>query len=182
MLDLVGIKPYYLSLSGELWGKRGLRGRRIDLFLGVSTLNLDTKGRLAIPVKYRARLVESGSDGVVVTINPQERCLWLYPEVEWRDIARQVSRLPTLKRQNRLLQRMLLGHASELEMDGQGRILLNNELREYAEMDKRVALVGQGKKFEIWNEESWAGNRENWLLEANQPESDLSEELGNLAL
>ena len=115
-------------------------------------------------------------------INPMERCLWLYPESEWGDIARQVSRLPTMKQQNRRLQRLLLGHASELEMDGQGRILLNSELREYACMDKRVALVGQGKKFEIWDEESWSGGRENWLLEANQPESDLSEELGNLAL
>ena len=165
-----------------MWGKGGLLQGGKQLFLGVSTLNLDSKGRLAIPVKYRDRLGESAASSIVVTINPMEHCLWLYPESEWSDIARQVSRLPTLKPQNRRLQRLLLGHASELEMDGQGRILLNSELREYARMDKRVALVGQGKKFEIWDEESWNGGRENWLLEANQPESDLSEALGNLAL
>ena len=152
------------------------------MFLGVNTLNLDAKGRLAIPAKHRERLAESGGARVVVTVNPREHCLWLYPESEWRDIARKVSRLPTLKRQNQLLQRLLLGHATELEMDGQGRILLANELRDYAEMDKRVALVGQGHKFEIWDEARWMGNREDWLAEANQPDSDLSAELENMAL
>jgi MraZ protein len=152
------------------------------VFLGVNTLNLDTKGRLAIPVKYRERLMDNGASAIVVTINPQERCLWLYPEAEWQPIAQKVSRLPPLKRQNRQLQRLLLGHASELEMDGQGRVLLNNELREYASMDKRVALVGQGHKFELWSEERWTDSREDWLQEANQPESDLSDELQNLAL
>ena len=152
------------------------------MFLGVNTLNLDTKGRLAIPVKYRDRLLSNGASGIVVTINPQERCLWLYPEAEWQPIAQKVSRLPPLKRQNRQLQRLLLGHASELEMDAQGRVLLNNELREYAGMDKRVALVGQGHKFEIWSGDGWTEGREDWLEEANQPDSDLSEELQNLAL
>ena len=104
------------------------------------------------------------------------------PPAPGTPIAQKVSRLPPLKRQNRQLQRLLLGHASELEMDSQGRVLLNNELREYAGMDKRVALVGQGHKFELWSEESWTDSREGWLKEANQPESDLSEELQNLAL
>lgn len=152
------------------------------MFLGVNTLNLDTKGRLAIPVKYRERLMDNGASSIVITINPQERCLWLYPQAEWLPIAQKVSRLPPLKRQNRQLQRLLLGHASELEMDGQGRVLLNSELRDYAGMDKKIALVGQGHKFELWSEQSWTDSREDWLAEANQPESDLSEELQNLAL
>lgn len=152
------------------------------MFLGVSTLNLDAKGRLAIPAKHRERLTETSGARVVVTVNPREHCLWLYPESEWSEIARKVSRLPTLNRQNQLLQRLLLGHAAELEMDGQGRILLTNELREYAHMDKRVALVGQGHKFEIWDGARWTENREDWLTEANKPDSDLSGELENMAL
>lgn len=166
-----------------MWGKRGVNPNKgAAVFLGVNKLNLDTKGRLAIPVKYRERLMGNGASGIVVTINPQERCLWLYPEAEWQPIALKVSRLPPLKRQNRQLQRLLLGHASELEMDGQGRVLLNNELREYAGMDKRVALAGLGHKFELWSEESWTDGRKDWLEEAVQPDSDLSEELQNLAL
>jgi len=152
------------------------------VFLGVNTLNLDAKGRLAIPVKYRKELGAADGSGVVVTINPYERCLWLYPESEWQQVAQKVMRLPALKKQNKNLQRLLLGHASELELDGQGRILLSNGLREYAGMDKQVALVGQGRKFEIWNEQAWFSNREECLHDINQPESEMSEELANLAL
>lgn len=153
------------------------------MFLGVNTLNLDAKGRLAIPAKHRQALADAAASRVVVTINPQEHCLWLYPENEWREIARKVSRLPTLKRQNLRLQRLLLGHASELEMDGQGRILLANELREYAGMDKRVAVVGQGHKFELWSESAWMENREIWMAEeAAQSDAELSEGLEDMTL
>lgn len=151
------------------------------MFLGVNTLNLDAKGRMAIPAKHRDALADCCASRVVVTINPREHCLWLYPESEWRDIARKLSRLPTLKRQNQLLQRLLLGHASELEMDGQGRILLSTELREYAGLGKKISLVGQGHKFEIWDEAAWSGSREDWLAEANVSGSELSDELGEMA-
>lgn len=147
------------------------------MFLGVSTLNLDAKGRMAIPAKHRDALVQCCASRVVVTVHPQEHCLWLYPENEWHEIARGLLRLPTMIRQNQLLQRLLLGHASELEMDGQGRILLSPELRGYAGLDKKVSLVGQGNKFEIWDQETWAGNREDWLAEANDSGSGLSEQL-----
>jgi MraZ protein len=152
------------------------------VFLGVNTLNVDAKGRMAIPAKHRDELASCCASRVVVTINPREHCLWLYPENVWRDIARNLSRLPTLKRQNLVLQRLLLGHASEVELDSQGRILLSTELREYASLDKRVALVGEGSRFEIWNEESWLGNRDGWLAEANDLDSDLSDELGDMVL
>lgn len=150
------------------------------MFLGVTTLNLDAKGRMAIPAKHRDALADCCGSRVVVTINPREHCLWLYPENEWREIARKLSRLPTMNRQNQLLQRLLLGHASELEMDGQGRILLSPELREYAGLGKRTSLVGQGHKFEIWDESAWAGKREEWLGEANDAASDLSEQLSEM--
>lgn len=154
------------------------------MFLGVNTLNLDAKGRLAIPAKHRDTLAQCCASRVVVTINPnpKDQCLWLYPENEWREIARQLSRLPSMNRQNQLIQRLMLGHASELELDSQGRILLSNELRDYAGLDKRVAVVGQVHKFEIWDEQIWAENREQWLSEAMCDEASLSEELGGMTL
>ena len=154
------------------------------MFLGVSTLNLDAKGRIAIPAKHRETLAQSCASRVVVTINPNrdDRCLWLYPENEWREIARNLSRLPPMIRQNQLIQRLMLGHASEVELDGQGRVLLPNELREYAGLGKRVSLVGQMHKFEIWDEEIWSGSREQWLGEALTEESGMSEELKGMRL
>jgi len=152
------------------------------VFLGVSTLNLDAKGRMAIPAKYREALAECCASRVVVTINPREHCLWLYPEAEWNEIARKVAQLPTLNRQNLILQRLLLGHASELEMDGQGRILLSTELREYARLGKKISLIGQGHKFEIWDADGMLAEREGWLDEAGIAEAELSEDLTELRL
>ena len=152
------------------------------MFLGVSTLNLDAKGRMAIPAKYREALAECCASRVVVTINPREHCLWLYPEAEWNEIARKVAQLPTLNRQNLILQRLLLGHASELEMDGQGRILLSTELREYARLGKKISLIGQGHKFEIWDADGMLAEREGWLDEAGIAEAELSEDLTELRL
>ena len=154
------------------------------MFLGVSTLNLDAKGRIAIPARHRETLAQTCASRVVVTINPNrdDRCLWLYPENEWREIARNLSRLPPMIRQNQLIQRLMLGHASEVDLDGQGRVLLPNELREYAGLGKRVSLVGQMHKFEIWDEEIWSGSREQWLGEALTEESGMSEELKGMRL
>jgi MraZ protein len=152
------------------------------VFLGASTLNLDAKGRMAVPAKYRDALAECCGSRVVVTINPTEHCLWLYPETEWNEIARKVASLPSLVRKNQLLQRLLLGHASELEMDGQGRILLSSELREYARLGKKASLIGQGHKFEIWDADGMGDEREGWLGEASQLGEDLSDELAGLRL
>ena len=154
------------------------------MFLGVNTLNLDAKGRIAVPAKHREPLAQCCASRVVVTINPNrdDRCLWMYPENEWREIARKLSRLPSMNRQNQLIQRLMLGHASEVELDGQGRILISNELREYAGLGKRVSLVGQVHKFEIWDEEVWAGSREQWLADALDDEAGLSEELAGMTL
>ncbi|MGD2117492.1 MAG: division/cell wall cluster transcriptional repressor MraZ [Chromatiales bacterium] len=152
------------------------------MFLGVTNLNLDAKGRLQVPAKHRERLRDTCGSRLVVTINPREHCLWLYPETEWRDIERKVAKLPTLKGPNLLMQRLLLGHALEVDMDAQGRILLSGELRDYAGLEKRVAMVGEGHKFELWDESQWASKREEWLKAAGDGDSELSEELQNLVL
>jgi MraZ protein len=124
------------------------------LFRGVTFLNLDAKGRLAVPARHRDRLAELSDSRLVVTADPQ-RCLLVYPQTTWSDIERKLVGLPSFDAQSRALVRLLLGHANEVEPDTQGRIMLTPEQRDYASLDKRVALVGVGNKFELWDEEQW---------------------------
>ena len=101
----------------------------------------------------------------MVTIDTEDRCLLLYPLPQWRIIEARLAELPTFQPATRRIQRLLIGHATELEMDGQSRILLPPLLREYAGLDKTIMLVGQGKRFEIWGESQWQMHRDAWLAE-----------------
>jgi len=149
------------------------QGDSCGVFSGVSTLSLDAKGRLAVPAKHRDALAESSGSRVFVTINPNklERCLLLYPENEWREVARNLSRGAAMDPSIRAMQRLVIGHAAELEPDSQGRITLSSEQREFASLDKRVSLVGQTNKIEIWDEEALKGSREQWLDEVSSAEA-----------
>ena len=151
------------------------------MFRGVNTLNLDAKGRMAMPSKYRDRLIAQCDGQLVVTVDRSDPCLLLYPLPEWEEIERKLVRLGNLNNQARRLQRLLIGHATEVELDGNGRILLPTPLREFANLDKRIALTGQGNKFEIWNEQTWNEQRDNWLAESEEG-SELSAELESLSL
>ena len=90
--------------------------------------------------------------------------------------------LPTLHSASRRLQRLMVGHAAEIEMDSSGRILIPKELREFAKLTKQAMLVGQGNKFEIWNYDDWNIGRERWLSSKETDLSDLPSELGALSL
>lgn len=149
------------------------------MFRGVSQLSLDTKGRIAIPLRYRDVLSERCQGQVVVTVD-RDGCLLLYPAPDWVRIEQALMSRPNINPQVRRLQRLLVGHATELELDTQGRLLLPTPLREFAGLDKRVLLVGQGNKFEIWDEVTWSRNRELWFGE--EAENELSEALETLAL
>ena len=94
-----------------------------------------------------------------------DRCLLLYPQPDWDEIERKLVRLPNQNKRTRTLQRMLLGHATELEIDKSGRILIPPRLREFASLEKRVVLAGLGNKFEIWNEEAWEQNCGEWVAD-----------------
>ncbi len=150
------------------------------MFRGVSPINVDAKGRMAMPAKYRERLQELCEGRLVLTVD-FDKCLMLFPEGEWDQLERKLVRLPSLNPRARRLQRLLLGYASECELDGNGRILLPAVLRQYAGLDKRIVLVGQGNKFEIWNEEVWNGNRDEWLAAEAAGEDALPEEMENLS-
>jgi MraZ protein len=128
------------------------------VFRGVTHLALDAKGRLAIPIKHREGLAGSGGtqDGatLILTADPS-RCLLLYPRAEWEPIQQRLMALSSFNEKSRGLQRLLVGHAEDVEMDGTGRILVSPALRQYANLDHRVVLVGQGRKFELWDEGRW---------------------------
>ncbi len=150
------------------------------MFRGLATLSLDSKGRMAIPSRYREGLLRQCSGQMVVTVD-RDHCLLLYPLPEWEEIERKLVRLPGFNKQARRMQRLLIGHATECEMDGNGRILLPPALREFAGLDKGVVLIGQGNKFEVWSEEVWTARRTEWLSTAGE-EGELPDALGSLSL
>tara|TARA_B100000123_G_scaffold107309_1_gene78823 strand:- start:1479 stop:1931 length:453 start_codon:yes stop_codon:yes gene_type:complete len=125
------------------------------VFRGVQHINLDAKGRLSVPARQRESLLDISAGSIVVTIDTQSSCLVLYPLREWERIERDVQNLPTLNPAVRRFQRLVLGYASDLDLDSNGRILLPGALREYAHLEKRVVLVGQGNKLELWSESLW---------------------------
>jgi MraZ protein len=123
------------------------------VFRGVSHLALDSKGRLAVPAKHRDALAGE-SERVILTADPSH-CLLVYPLSEWEPIQKRLMALSSFNEKIRGLQRLLVGHADDVELDGAGRILVPPALRTYAALDKRVVLVGQGNKFELWDEARW---------------------------
>jgi transcriptional regulator MraZ len=124
------------------------------MFQGASALNLDTKGRLAIPARHRDALALAGEGHLVLTAHPH-RCLILYPRPAWEPIRAKLMAAPSLEKQSAQLQRLLVGFAEDQVIDAAGRILVSPVLREFAALERQVMLVGQGTHFEIWNAEAW---------------------------
>lgn len=125
------------------------------MFRGATLVTLDSKGRLAVPTRYREQLVKTSEGQMVCTIDIHHPCLLLYPLFEWEVIEQRLSRLSSMHPAERRVQRLLLGHASECQMDSAGRLLLAPVLRQYAGLTKEIMLVGQFNKFELWDEATW---------------------------
>ena len=123
------------------------------MFFGETAINLDAKGRLAIPMRYRESIQEQSGGQLVLTYSAFDSgALYLYPEQEWKRVRDEVTGLSTFNPGHRSLQRKLVGSASAVEPDGNGRIQLPQTLRQVAGLEKRVVLLGMGNRFEIWNE------------------------------
>ncbi|MCO4756833.1 MAG: division/cell wall cluster transcriptional repressor MraZ [Oceanospirillaceae bacterium] len=150
------------------------------MFRGVNPINLDAKGRMAIPARYREQITGSCDGCLVATIDTDDRCLLLYPLQEWEEIQKKIEALPSLNPVARRLQRLLIGHATDLDMDANGRLLLPAPLRDYAGLEKKIVLLGQGRKFEIWSESRWAETRDEYLQVAEGAE--MPEEMQSLSL
>ncbi len=152
------------------------------MFRGINSLNLDPKGRIAMPTKYRDPLNTLCGGKLIVTIDTEQTCLLLYPLCEWQVIEEKLAALPSFNPIARRIQRLLIGHATEVELDANGRLLLPASLRDYAELAKKAILLGQGRKFEIWSETVWQACRDEWLQEPLKATDVMPLELENLAL
>ena len=150
------------------------------MFRGANKVTLDAKGRMVMPTRYRDRIAERSNGHLVVTVD-RDQCLLLYPLPDWEEIERKLMRVPTLNVQARRLQRLMVGHATELELDGHGRLLLPPQLREFAGMTREAMLIGQGTRFELWDEARWNERRDEWLKDEELP-AQLSAELESLSL
>lgn len=137
------------------------------MFRGINKATLDAKGRMALPTKYRETLGIVCGGSVVVTIDMRESCLLMYPLPEWEVVQRKLEGLANINNQARTLQRLLIGHATDLELDANGRILLPVMLREYASLTKKMVVVGQGNKLELWAEDVWQAQMPTWLNNAS---------------
>ena len=151
------------------------------MFRGVNNINLDAKGRMAVPTRYRERLAELCGGQMVVTIDTEEHCLLIYPLQEWEEIQQKIESLPSFNPAARRIQRLLIGHATDIEIDGSGRLLLTQPLRDYAQLGKKTVLLGQGKKFELWSEDLWVQRRDTYIEDTGAAEA-LPDELLSMSL
>lgn len=125
------------------------------MLTGSHAINMDPKGRMSIPTRTRESLTASCGGRLVLTAHTEERCLLVYPEPAWQDKLPTIEALPTLDPAARRIQRLWIGYATPVEMDGNGRILVPPTLRTYAGLEKKLMLVGLGNKMELWDEERW---------------------------
>jgi MraZ protein len=152
-----------------------------NVFRGANQVTLDAKGRMVMPTRYRDRIAERSQGRVVVTVD-RDQCLLLYPLPDWEEIERKLMKLPTLNPQSRLLQRLMVGYATDLELDGHGRLLLPAELRAFASLTRTAVLLGQGNRFELWDEAKWTERRDQWLNGEVETSGELPADLGSLSL
>jgi MraZ protein len=151
------------------------------MFRGANAISLDTKGRLTIPTKYRATLMGDCEGQLICTIDTQQPCLLLYPLPEWEEIELKLSRLSNNLHERRL-KRLLLGYATDGEMDKSGRILIAPTLRSHAKLEKSLMLVGQLNKFEIWDVDVWQQQIQLDIETEQQADFELTERLQDFSL
>ncbi len=154
----------------------------MSMFRGLSTISVDAKGRLAVPSRYREMLGSGLEAPLVLTLNPWDRALWLYPLREWELIESKLSALSDFDRQSRRTKQIMRGYATDCTCDGQGRVLLPQELRAIAGIERQAALLGQGNKFEIWDLDTWNRERDGWLEDVGNGAASPSSTLESLSL
>lgn len=133
-----------------------------------------------MPTRYREQIAELAQGHLVVTVD-RDQCLLIYPLPEWEQTERKLMSLPSLNAQARRLQRLMVGYATDLELDGHGRLLVPPELREFAKLERAAMLIGQGNRFELWDAARWDERRDQWLM-SEAAAGDLPTELDSLKL
>jgi len=125
------------------------------VFRGANSINLDSKGRIAIPAKYRSCISESCESHLIITCDPYDNCLLIFTLEHWETTEADLQSLSNSKPLHRRLKRIMLSHATEVDMDGSGRLLIPSVLRERSSLKKEVMLIGHGKTFQLWDESRW---------------------------
>ena len=148
------------------------------MYRGATILSLDGKSRFAVPTKYREHLLIESNGAMVLTAHPHG-CLLLYPKEAWTPIQSKIMQLSSFEKKSSGLQRLLVGYAEDSIVDGAGRLLISQALRDFADIQKTIMFVGQGTHFEIWNQEIW--NQEINKISTNK-DDDLPDELGGFSL
>jgi len=133
---------------------------------------------MAIPTRYRERLSTRCDGQMIVTVD-KDHCLLVYPLPDWEELERKLVRLPSMNKVARRIMRIMVGYATEVDMDANGRILVSRELRQFASLERQAMLIGQGNKFELWDEEIWNGKRDEWLSE--EDDGDLPADLETMS-
>ncbi len=152
------------------------------VFRGFSSVSIDAKGRMAVPARHRELLDARGVNTLIMTLSPWDSCLWAYPLPAWDDIDDKLNALPAADAESRMAKRVMLGHATDCVLDAQGRVLVPQELRDLAGIARRAVVLGQGNKFEVWDEGAWGRRREEWLQTVAAGGNPSSAMLASLAL
>ncbi len=125
------------------------------MFIGQFEYNLDDKGRVAVPPKFREKLAGKKKEATLVVARDLDHCLSVYPEDAWLKVAEKIQSLPRVEEDVQRFVRFFFATAEECPIDRQGRILLSSDLRRHANLDREIIFLGHFHKFEIWNRESW---------------------------
>ncbi len=136
------------------------------MFRGNANVSLDERGRFAMPTRYREIFQQLADGRLVVTIDVAKTCLLIYPEPHYQELEGKLIALDNTQPQNRDLQRKIIGFATDTELDSNGRILVTNELRDYAGVDRKATLLGQVNKLEMWADDLWRDIKTGWRKEA----------------
>ncbi len=150
------------------------------MFRGVHSLSVDAKGRIKIPTRHQTQIDKICKNKMVLSIHPEDNCLLLYPLEDWQILEKKVSTLPSLNIHTKRLKRKLIGHATDCELDKASRVLIPATLREYANIDKKIIMSGQGHNFELWDEDTW--NKQLNNLDYLSKKQDIPPEITQLSL
>ena len=133
------------------------------MFRGINTVSVDAKNRIALPSKIRDLLRENHINDLVSTLNPWDRCIWLYPLHEWVRIEEKLSTLSDLDTETRRTKQIMRGYASDVSLDSNGRFVISSEMINLSSILDDAIILGQGNKIEIWDSRSWYDERDKWL-------------------
>lgn len=143
------------------------------MLLGEYKHNLDIKGRMAIPAKFREEL----KSGAIIT-RGLDNCLFIFTSKEWESLAQKLVALPLAQANSRAFVRLMMSGASDVEVDSQGRVLIPDYLRKYAGLSKQVVVAGLYNRIEVWDGDSW----EKYKSKTESSSDEIAEKLGELGI